>query len=44
MEKMPKMELYLRRCDKCWKEIISVYPKWVEFKVYCEECYNKEMY
>jgi hypothetical protein len=44
MRKRPWRQLYLRICDKCWKEIISVYPEWTSFKVYCEECYNKEMY
>ncbi len=38
----PKRELYLRRCDKCWKEMLSVYSEDVEFKVYCQECYDKE--
>ena len=36
--------LYLRNCDNCGKQVISVYPADSEFKVYCEECYNKEIY
>jgi len=37
-------QLYLRTCDNCDKQVISVYPADSEFKVYCEECYNKEIY
>jgi len=37
-------KLYLRTCDNCGKQVISVYPADSEFKVYCEECYNKEIY
>ncbi len=36
--------LYLRKCDNCGKEVISVYPQNSDFKVYCEECYNKNSY
>lgn len=36
--------LYDRKCDKCSKEIKTTYePKRPEI-VYCEECYNKEIY
>jgi len=44
MKLRPKRELHLRNCDKCGIEIISVYPKDFEWKVYCEKCYKKEMY
>ncbi len=37
-------QLYLRTCDNCSKQVISVYPADSEFKVYCENCYNKEIY
>ncbi len=37
-------QLHLRTCDNCSKQVISVYPQDSEFKVYCEECYNKEIY
>ncbi|EKE28166.1 MAG: hypothetical protein ACD_3C00086G0010 [uncultured bacterium (gcode 4)] len=40
--KTPK-KLYLRKCDKCESEMLSVYDDNVEFKVYCEDCYNKEV-
>lgn len=37
-------KLYDRKCDKCNREIKSVYSlNWKEI-VYCEECYNKEVY
>mgnify|MGYP002346639652 CR=1 FL=1 len=42
-KRAPK-QLYLRTCDNCGKQVISVYPQNSEFKVYCEECYNKETY
>ncbi len=40
----PPRELHLRHCDKCGKEMVSVYDKDFEWKVYCEECYQKEVY
>jgi hypothetical protein len=36
--------LHLRHCDKCETEMLSVYPWDFEWKVYCEKCYNKEIY
>jgi CxxC-x17-CxxC domain-containing protein len=37
-------KLYTRKCDKCGKEIQTTYaPERTEI-VYCEECYNKEVY
>ena len=36
--------LHLKNCDKCWIEMLSVYPSDYQGKVYCEECYNKEIY
>jgi len=44
MKLRPKRELHLRKCDKCGVEIVSVYPKDFEGKVYCEKCYEKEIY
>lgn len=44
MNKRAPRKLFLRNCSKCWIEIISVYDKNSEYKVYCEECYNKEVY
>jgi hypothetical protein len=38
-----KMELWERNCDKCDKKITTVYPKAMGVKVYCEECYSKEI-
>ncbi len=40
----PAKSLHLRTCDHCNTEIISVYPPNYEGKVYCEACYNKEIY
>ena len=37
-------QFYLRTCDNCGKQVVSVYSADSEFKVYCEECYNKETY
>ncbi len=36
--------LYLRKCDKCNKEMLSVYDGDYNWKVYCEKCYQKEVY
>ncbi len=37
-------QLHLRHCDKCNIEMLSVYPEDYKWKVYCETCYNKEIY
>ncbi len=42
MNKRPWRTLYLRNCDKCGEEMLSVYDtntKWQ--KIYCEKCYQK---
>jgi hypothetical protein len=44
LAKVTPFDLSLRTCDKCWIEMLSVYKKDSEFKVYCEACYNKEIY
>lgn len=44
LEKISIGAFHLRTCDKCWIEMLSVYPSDSEFKVYCETCYNKEIY
>ncbi|NUJ98007.1 hypothetical protein HGA92_04450 [Candidatus Gracilibacteria bacterium] len=36
--------LYSRNCDKCGKEIQTTYAPERPEIVYCEECYNKEIY
>ncbi len=33
-----------RKCDKCWIEIKTTYSPGKLEKVYCETCYNKEVY
>lgn len=40
----PSRELHLRQCDNCTKEILSVYPKDSDLKIYCESCYNQAIY
>ncbi len=44
IQQRPGRELYLRNCDKCGVEMLSIYPSDYQGKVYCEECYNKEIY
>jgi formylmethanofuran dehydrogenase subunit E len=44
MKLRPWRTLHLRTCDKCDKEMLSVYHKDHEGKVYCEECYTSEVY
>jgi len=36
--------IYERTCDKCSKDVESTYAPEREEIVYCEECYNKEIY
>lgn len=38
------MNLNIRNCDKCGVEVCSVYDKSNTFQVYCEECYQTEIY
>jgi len=48
MEKLlwerPLWELYVRKCDACEKDMLSVLKRKVEYKIYCPECYNTYMY
>ena len=44
MKLRPGRTLFLRTCDCCGKEMLSVYDQEHEWKVYCEECYQKEVY
>ena len=37
-------KLYERNCDKCEKDIQTTYAPERKETVYCEECYNKEIY
>ena len=43
-KRKPKIWLYLVKCNKCNEETLSVHrwDKW--YKIYCESCYNKEIY
>lgn len=33
-------KLYIRKCDKCKKEISSIYSSDSPYTVYCEECFT----
>jgi CxxC-x17-CxxC domain-containing protein len=37
-------KLFERKCDKCGKDIKTTYSPSRPEIVYCEECYNKEIY
>jgi len=37
-------KLFTRICDKCGKEIQTIYASERPEIVYCENCYNKEIY
>ena len=37
-------KLFDRKCDKCWVDMKSTYSSDREEIVYCEDCYNKEIY
>lgn len=43
MSLRPKRTLFLRNCDQCDKQILSVYTQEYKGKVYCESCYQKEI-
>ena len=40
----PVRASFLRTCDKCGKEMVSIYPAEEVKTVYCEECYRQEVY
>ena len=40
----PGRTLYLRQCDKCHEQILSVYPPDYNGKVYCEKDYQQEVF
>ncbi|MFA6533759.1 MAG: hypothetical protein WCT37_01155 [Patescibacteria group bacterium] len=44
MQKRNPRRLYDRKCDKCGAEIKTTYPPERPEKIYCEECYRKEIY
>lgn len=37
-------KIYDRVCDKCWKDIKTPYPPGKQEIVYCDLCYNKNIY
>jgi hypothetical protein len=44
MAMRPVRDLFLRTCNKCWAETLSVYPSDSWFRIYCQKCYDKEVY
>ncbi|MFA5076356.1 MAG: hypothetical protein WC480_02985 [Patescibacteria group bacterium] len=44
MQKRNPRRLYDRVCNKCSKEIKTTYPPTRPEQIYCEECYQKEIY
>lgn len=40
----PPREFHMRVCDHCGAEMLSVYSSSFATKVYCEKCYQKEVY
>ena len=36
-------KLYKRHCDKCRIEMLSTYPEDVEYTIYCQECFWKNI-
>jgi hypothetical protein len=40
---MPKA-FHIAHCDKCKQEMLSMYPENSWYTVWCEVCYNKEIY
>ena len=43
-KKRPGRTMYVRKCSNCDQEMLSVYASSYPGKVYCEACYNKEIY
>lgn len=39
-----KKKILIRNCDKCWTIINTTYNSNSGQKIYCENCYNKEIY
>ena len=44
MEHRNSRELFQRKCDKCSCEMKSTYSENREEKIYCEECFKREIY
>lgn len=36
-------KLSQRKCDNCGKDILTTYPPEAKYKIYCQDCYWKEM-
>ncbi|MEI8091615.1 MAG: hypothetical protein WCG98_05300 [bacterium] len=44
LDKRPGRNICVRNCSNCKQEMLSVYTPEYAGKVYCETCYNKEIY
>jgi hypothetical protein len=44
MKLRPWRQLYIRKCDKTWEEMISVYPEEYVGKVYSEKAFEQEIF
>lgn len=40
----PERDLYLRRCDSCEKDVVSVYPESTQQKVHCGGCRGQSIF
>ena len=43
MEKRNPRKIFERKCDKCSRDMITTYAPERKDRVYCEECYNREV-
>jgi hypothetical protein len=44
LQQLAPRNLFLRECDHCHTEILSVYNTSYTGNIYCEKCYVKEIY
>ncbi len=44
MDRRPKLNIFKRKCDKCSVEVETVYTKEHAPVLYCEKCYQQEVY
>jgi hypothetical protein len=44
LRRIPPKTLYVRTCDACKKDMLSVHLQGAPYKVYCEACYDHEIY
>jgi hypothetical protein len=44
LDQRPWRSFHLKNCDKCKKEMISMFPQDYKWTVYCSSCYQQEFY